>query len=570
MRVDEINYAARVREVVDGNFLPTDVQLFEHKKAVGIRGILPVFVAGIFARLSGGRAEAPFVLADLIFFTLTLGLFFLLFRTCGASFYPALACTWILYFFFDPGALPQPGPHFFQELFTVRLDRPLIEMERFPSPQWHAFFLFGFMALLFKGYQTQRKSLFVLAGLCTAILCYSYFYYAFFCFALLSSLLCFSLLAGKRRDFSLLLWAFIPSILAALPFLLLLQKAGETLPMKDIFERFGLYHGHFLFKRMSLYYICIALAFTALIRKKKSYDWILILSMLLGLGLLNKQFFTGSNLHPMHWHIRILHPLTIFMFCRIAIEAGKDGLAVPCKYLGRLALISLFGLTLFTYGIFVVKQNLYAELLHVPMQSRELDQHEFLAVLSRELPPESVLLTNDWNLARLIPVKTSFNVYLPHFAGTLASDAELTQRLMFASFLFGYKPSDWNEFLGQWPNQANDFRFMFGNTFMFEPHRERNEIYFHSSSLTETIASSGLLYLPPNLRQTWEQQYDALYGALDPTGTPMSERPLTPEFRLDMIVINRDSSWKILSDEVLLRRFKSKKTMGGYDIYQMS
>lgn len=532
VKVDELHAAARIREVMDGDFFPTDTQLQEHKNDPGLREMFPVWIGGILARLSGSVAF-PFVFFDFVMpFVTAFLIYFLLYRLTGVR-WLSLAGTLIVFFYFDNNALSSG-------LFSIRFDRPLIEMERFPSPQIYFPILIGWLILIFD-LEAGRPRLF-LTALLQGTMFYCYIYYAvpmnlaMGCFAIYA-------LAKKRWDFfrGLLIIEAIALVLA-IPYFWMLYQASRAVPIADILERFGLFHDHFIFKKWSLQYFIIAATTFFLLPVKRFKDYAPLIFLLIGLVLLNKQFFLGSNLHPMHWHSRILHPFSILATLNLLGAWRKSWIKILVIAFAALLTVSA-----------CVRQIRYG--LAIQNTSEDFaDERALYDWMKTDSIEHKVFLTLDPALSKRLLILTSNDVFLPHFTGTLASQEELEKRFLFALRLLGFDETKLRDFV---MNDSEFFptliRFVFGNYYTFELHRERQSQFQHNPAALDEIKHSYKIYIPESTLARWAAE--------------LKNADSTP-YRLDYVVVNPE--WKKLAGPAGLGQ--AKKIYGNfkYEVYDFT
>ena len=326
VKIDEVNYAARVREVYDGNYLPTDVQLAEHKKDPGIREIFPILLAGALAKVSRSILF-PFILFDFLMPFLSILLYYAFLKRLTPEKWLCLTGSFLLFFYFERASLSSFNHDFLKNVFKITLDHPVIEMERFPSPQLNfpllLLFFYSLLTIFLSQVPQNKGKSFWILGVLHGIFFYSYFYYSVFLAAFALLLLIYFILL-KKKDLSAQLVAVeFVALMIALPYLLMVLQARQLVPVTEITERFGLYHGHYLYKGATLQYGLAALLGLFFIRRKSNKDVILFLAVAAGLLLLNQQVFTGRNLHPMHWLIRIVHPFALLSLINLTGEIHR-------------------------------------------------------------------------------------------------------------------------------------------------------------------------------------------------------------------------------------------------------
>lgn len=538
VKIDEMHYAARVREFLDGTLIPTDVQLYEHKDDPGIRELLPIWIAGLTAHLMGS-VRGAFILLDAVSPFLAIALAVSLFRLLGLSAGLSAAGSLILYFYFDASAL--------QGLFdlirhgTVAFDRPVIEMERFPSPQFTFPMLLLFLYGLLSYWNTAKTRWIVLTAVIQGLLFYTYFYYAVFTSLIMVGCILYAFFMKRTTALRYLLLAEIAALAIAAPYLLLLKQSAAAVSLSVITERFAVVHGHFLYKGVTLTYAVLGAILFIIPSKKHQKDWILLFGLTLGLALLNKQWFTGSNLHPMHWLNRVVHPWIILMAANTLAEGIKGNWKPRSRTVIKSATFAWLVFACLLSGLSAAKQWVYASAAGRYENPMNAETDVFAKLNGGEQP--GVVLSVDLPFLKRLLIETGQDTYLPHFSGTLASDDEIEERLVLSAIIYGWTKEEWVSYISRDAAAVKLLRFIFGNRFVFELHRERDEEYRHRPEVLTEIMRGYKIYVPQNILHKWTALFDRF----------VTEKPLDllSKYKIDSIVIRKeDPRWNRLNPSI--------------------
>jgi len=558
IKIDELNYAARVREFFDGNLIPTDCQLWEHKSVPGLRGIFPIWVAGTLAVLSKSIAF-PFLFFDCVLPFASILLFFYFFRFLTHRPWLSLSGSVMLYFYFDPGALPFGSAVFWEKVLFPSFYTPVIELERFPSPQFNFPLLVAFCFSLMKLVLVPRRLWIIFNAFFLALLIYSYVYYAALAILLLGIMILFAIIKRNPVVHLLLASGFL-AIFLSIPYILMAVRASGSESFSEILTRFGLFEGRFIYKKQTVFHLGIAFICFFGIRNKKTPDFTLFAILMSGILLLNKQLFTGSNFHPMHWYVRILHPFSIIACVNLAghilngnTYGSRRYLSVPVYLFSALLPLAL------TASVFIKQIRYTLSISEIAPISAE--ETRLFDDFGGKHNTGRVILTFDTELIRKILIKTPADTYLPHFSGTLAPDSEIEDRLILAAQLVGVPREVFAAFLADERKAVPYLTFIFGNKYSFEIHRERQEEYRHTPEALELITSKYKIYVPPLKLEALMKRYDEI--------SAWSNTEKRRRFKIDYLILGREKTFPEKNESVISDNFELVWRGNLYRIYRV-
>ena len=285
------------------------------------------------------------------------------------------------------------------------------------------------------------------AGLFGGMLFYAYAYYAISWSAAVALLCLLALLRPAAMPRSVI-WAFVVTVVAALPFLYWKHVSELTGAYRIRTDRLGMYYGYLPTTwglRLTLSFGLVTLAGLAVWRWLRdraakggeavatgrwSYTAAMVpvvgSCVLGGIAGLNMQVVTGSNIQAEnHFPHMVLQPMVLLLFCLVVtLWAGKRSWSVAA---GAVA----FSVLYLACGAAQVEAAGTTAQLH---RVRTSDQALF-GWLEQNSEVGAVVATTDLRLSTVLPVYTHDGTLLANGSRTSASDDELIERYLLASAL---------------------------------------------------------------------------------------------------------------------------------------
>ncbi len=473
--MDEAIYSAGVQEVLEGNFIPTDLATIEHKHSLMIYGPLPFIIMAIITLITK-NIISTIIITDFIFAAITFYLFYLLTKKVTSSHSIALISSTLLLFFyriFIPPptiALSSLKDYLLSIFINSSQGNANLWLSRFMHPQITLPLLLLTILVAWKAYETKQQRYFIATSLLIAANMYSYFYnwtyIIVFIGTFFTTYVFFQHDTLKNKLLPLTLTAILTLILA-------IPHIKNTLALKslDITARSGVEYGRNIETISYLFLLLIVAVLIISYKKQKSpahhnphqkigsnpkstifqkklipeflqttpLSSILLLSLLLSAFIvLNIQLIIGYTIQNDHYYSRILVPIVILALAWIISSISLLKTLLEKKYVAAIFLTLLF------LSACIVQQNeikgQHANYAFTP------EEQELITTL-QSLAPNNVILTSSitWNL--WIPAYTHSDIYFPYSASTIASKEEMENRFITTFQLLKYTPNEVNQLL---------------------------------------------------------------------------------------------------------------------------
>ncbi len=473
--MDEAIYSAGVQEVLEGNLIPTDLTVFEHKHGLMIYGPLPFIIMAILAKLFGGLTPL-LIISDFIFSALTFIIFYILAKKITSSHNLSLIGSVLLLFFYrifiPPPTITFAGlKTYLTSIFlNTAQGNANFWLSRFMHPQITLPLLLLTILIIWKAFETKHKLYFLASAILLAANVYSYFYNwtYLFVFCTIFSLMMLVYIHNKegkyqehisqketpsqflhplnKKLFLALIGTIFLLIILCIPYLLNTIQIQDM----DITARSGIEYTQAVEPISVVFVLLILLIFTILLVKRKNNSTfthritqiitkmdqpsIVLLTLLLSsIIVLNIQLILGYTIQNDHYYSRILVPIVILSILWILSSSKFITTILQKKYITPVILLLLC-----TSAIIVHINEIRGQ---SPYYSFSPEEQELLTYL-QSLPPNSVILTSNitWNL--WIPAYTSADLFFPYSASTIASKEELENRFIFTFTLLNYTSSE--------------------------------------------------------------------------------------------------------------------------------
>lgn len=431
-------YGAQAKDVCEGHLLSVDAHLVEHKDLPISFSPLSSLFAGSLGCLLGSIPRffliADFILPPIIF----LALFFFLRKITSSTTTSLLGAALVLtadrLFLFLPPLTLGMAQAFWDILSINGRETIFLEFSRYPYPQLAFLILILQIYGLFRALVEKSFRWVLLAAIFLGLLFYTYFYYWIFVLAGIVFLLPLLLWQKKSDEVKILLLTTFVGLVISLPHWIFFFNFQAIPARQDILERMGLEPGRIRNLYRTAQYLIFAFIVFRSIKKKDFTFWFLLAFLLGGIAALNIQLLTGYTLQSWHWVTVVLNPFSIIIlvyllsriFNRKSIPKGFKRFYTPIVYF----LIIFFILRAFALQ-FVAAKNTY--------QGYTLPQTTIEAFnwLNNNTLKDAVILTPSFETNSQIPVYTHNNIFLPAGNVTVASNQEITERLLTAYQIFG-------------------------------------------------------------------------------------------------------------------------------------
>ena len=442
-------YDAAVREVYDGRIWVGDLALYEYKGQPlpsGFAG-LPPLMLGLLARVTGSIANifaltnflGPAV-AFLVLARLVLGMTNSLWTAVTTGLLVVFGTRsflrteyWLIETLWKARAMPAISDFLMAGVFDAELEFIRLFHPGFSFP-WLALGLYG----VFWSLQSPRRFPVWLAGLSLGSLFYMYLYYWTF-FAAGTAILTLVLLFTKQSIWKRSMAIIAIGLLFSPPYWAQLLRFRLSPSATDVLARSGLEVGR-SFDPFSIGYLLFCGIFAFVYRKRGLTFWFLISFMLGGVVCANLQVVFGASVQIEHYNHRVMAPWFLLMMAILIREVWRTHLVRWIDEqnvdIGRLPQIValLVCLFLLSYGLYAgylsVKREVFSPASPSPA---ELEAYEWL---NGNTATDSVLLFPSFSTASRVLAYTHNNIFVPNGLWTLASNAEILERVEIAYSLF--------------------------------------------------------------------------------------------------------------------------------------
>jgi hypothetical protein len=444
--IDETySHASRLREVYDGRLIPTDAGLAEHKAKPVAYYPLEVTAVGLLGRLAGVPISAAYVLADFLLPPLDFLLLFLLFRRLtqhglfsafaallllagGAQNVVMFLARVVVAAVHGPGALPA-------------VVRPL-EFSRFPVPEATFLLLAAALYAAVRAVEASRRWPWTLvAGTAFGLLVSSYIYYWMFVTAGVGLAIAAFAVRGRTREARSLMSIVAVAAAVSLPYWVSFFRFRALAEAPDVLARVGLEHAAGA-AMPSPRLLVLTLLAAAVAWASRRAAHVVVVACALGIPVIqNAHLLTGVMIQTVHWNYRIVHVwetvlATVVVGAGLMLGSDAAPSDVARRVLRRgLASASAVGLALTLVFLLGYQWLLVART--APAYRLPAGYAQAFHWIDASTPRDSVVMSASFETSMLLPVHTHASGYLAHGVVSLASTAELVDRLLLAYRLFG-------------------------------------------------------------------------------------------------------------------------------------
>ena len=477
----------RIREVLEGNLVVSDVDLYEYKQAPAFwpMGSAMYFYPFSFFTQS---VKTVVVTTDFVFPFLYFILFFLIaYFLTGRKIVLSIFSAFIVSIY-NPLAIQVPPPNLDILRSMWNTIYPLTDDPRAHYLTLRQSFIPGLVPILgtylflLLTLIKKNNAFPVVGGFFFALAAYTYPFH----FLYLSSvfvILFVIVLISKRYDVLKRMFIFGGSATVVLtPFIVNYFEVIALSQYNDIFARYGAEEGRFFrFESMKRYLASIILAGLVFLWGRKNdrrlTSYFVISALLSAIAVLNMQLFFGFSIHPDHWLNRdIVWAIT---FGYIVIAAWVIQMLF---LLNRNKVVSIIVSLAILFTGSVLYNNIRASTIFAEKNYQAFTQTrentELFEWLNSNTEKEDVIMTPSLVINTYIPLHTHNNIFIPRAFNTVAPNSELLERLFITYTLYEIDTL----YLQQ---------ILLGDNHVL-PHSDTNEINEKTDDLFE---SSGSLYL---------------------------------------------------------------------------
>lgn len=449
---DEMSYAAKVRDAIDGHWRAASPYVWEHKSAPAFTPYGGEMFLGSISWLTRLDLDSLIILTRFLAPAVSaLLLMRILFALTGSSAWSALGAGMVL---LEPGTYYYKPVYYFTMLlvdFPPLSDMPLL-YSRFLNPLLLIIPFLVSVLFLFRALERHRRTDVIIAGLTFGVNFYAQPYYSTYLLAWLLLLLLFYFRHGTQRGV-LVSIALLGLLVGGYAIVENFQKfQGQGL---EVVTRFGGYlRTRAPFNLFHKGVILSGLAFALFYRDKRSLAYRFLLSgMLGGYVLLNQHLMTNREIHSYHYN----YSNAIVASCAL-VALAKDWLSAGPRWVSaeRWALgLRVAGAALAVWLVvnaLVLQSRSYSEHMRSALPSEggySSNVKEWfprtITWINANAAKDAVFLADPY-VSFVIPVYTHANVFLnPDLyddAIAFMSDQELFERYMVHLKLRGATPTE--------------------------------------------------------------------------------------------------------------------------------
>lgn len=419
-------YAARVREVYDGNYFSSDPYIYENKHKPYIRPFLSEYLMGALGRISGLSINNLFIAGDFIFPVIIFYFLFyflnLLVRCPPLSLVGSMAI------------LLAEAPDSLTGLAKLGFPDWFLTFGRTISPQVHYIFFISCLIFVYRALADGKKIHILLSGLFLGLLFYVYAHFWAYIFA---GMIILSLYFLARREFKqarAVLFIFIAALVISIPFWINWLNLMHLPFYEEVITRVTLHRsGHIVISKLSILTLFIFGAFY----RKRDFRFFFIFSFLLaGLLCMNQQVLTGRTFDPQIWHIYANRQMAVIagiVLLERFLEKNKFREVFIRKFL-------IAGLAFIISTGAIIQVCNYQKAKYA--QARQQSLYGAFAWLENNTEKEDVVLAGD-AVSLLIPIHTHNNIYWSGYIFDYAnSDSDILERFFLLARIRGMSESE--------------------------------------------------------------------------------------------------------------------------------
>lgn len=404
---DELYYAARAHEVVDGHIYISNPYLYEYKSGEPVQFWVSDYILTKPLSLFGLDVYQIYFLHDFVLtFILALLVYFVFFKLTGNKVLSLASVFFInLALFFN--------------LFS-----------RAPSPQFNFIFFLLLTWLLIALNRHQKKKYFIWASIIFGFLFHIYTYYWTFYVVWLVIFLLLNKIHNKKFNLSPYVYMTLGAFVIAIPYFVSLFKNMQLSYYDESIYRLGMIDTHFPSGLKIVVLAGIVLLFFFWAYKKKwltinSSNIFLFSGVLAAIVSVNQHIITGKNLE---FSSHYLLP-SIFVICLAFAYILNKSPFVRKKYF----YVLIFALIVFV-GYQPVVQEIKSSATFKPEQVEWQKYGQAFRWLDQNTPKDSVVFANE-NVTVLLPTYTHNNVFYNRHANIhFMPDEEVYDRFLIHNY----------------------------------------------------------------------------------------------------------------------------------------
>ncbi|MCI0566104.1 hypothetical protein L0Y46_02795 [bacterium] len=439
----------RIREVLEGNFFISDVDLYEHKDAPAF---WPMGAESYYYPFSffTDSVSAVVVMTDFIFPSIFFLLFFGIayFITGKNLLLSALAA--LLISLYHPIAIHIPPPNWtFVQIFFDTVNPFAFDPSAYFLTRRQSFIpgllpLLGTYLFLLCALVKKKRIYWILGGIFLALNAYTYPFHFLYASSVIGILFILLLLQKEFKEARRMFFLFGSAAVMLVPFALNYLDVTTLPHYADIWSRNGSEEGRALnFLHWKRYAWSIALSILVWIWGKKTGNRMvasfLISALLSAIVVLNLQVILGFSIQVDHWLNRDI--IWAFTFAYIAMAAWiVSALARRKKEFALFLSASLAMVLLASISYNAIRAATFFAREEKDIFTIPAEQKEIINWLNENTNPGDVIVTPSFVTNTYIPLYTHNNIFVPRAFNTVASDDEIIERLFIAYELFNIQP----------------------------------------------------------------------------------------------------------------------------------
>ncbi|MBI2108832.1 MAG: hypothetical protein HYT93_01440 [Parcubacteria group bacterium] len=453
---DHINiHAARYRDIVDGAFIPGEMDTYEHKGGPILWPILsatilfPFFLP--FESIFPGIIITEFIFPILIF----ISLFLVLYRFTQHRFFSLVSAYAVMLFpqlstLLPPSSLTELKALIFQFIpFSGVTTSELNFLARdsyIPSgPFFVLMFYFVYRALT---EESRQKTFIVLGGIFYGLLFYLYFYFWVFATIFLGVLFLFFVLTKNYSFAKTVFLSGIIGVIVSVPFWINQYNLSQLPSYDDIMARMGIEEEYgvrwFLWKTYILHtFMAGAALYIGQKLSKKTLGFFLAALSVTGIIVYNINVITGFSLQSDHWGNKVflivngmILPTLAYYGWVLVNPLLKSRSLYLRKIFSVLALISILFLTTHVLES-TIKENIkYAA--NYTVAPALMEAYEWL---NKNTPKDSVVMTPSIETNIELAAYTHNRIFQARSQNNLLSKVEVLDRFFITYKFLGISPA---------------------------------------------------------------------------------------------------------------------------------
>lgn len=493
----------RIKEVLEGNLLPSDIDLYEYRDAPSFWPPLPPLFYVFFGLFTSSVTKAV-IIADFVFPSIFFILFYVLFYTISERKYVSLwfATLTSLYVYFSiqiPPSSVEVLRMVWNTFFPLSAEPYAYFLTRKESFIPTLVTLLLFFIFSFRAIKTRHKKDIIFAGVFYALNAYAYPYHFIYASASVSI---FFLLSGiiyvKNKNFKDTLWLKNIGLFVLTAGIVLIPFISNQIELRglpqytEILGKFGIEIGRsFRFEHSARYAIFLVLSGLIYVWSKRNQDRrgtaLFAISILFaGIAVLNMQMVLGFSVQSDHWLNRdLLWGMTIAYF--IVGVWLYDFLRARLKRPWVLKTVGILLLVCLCINS-IRYQYILAEDDYMTRTISKYFTDAFMW-LNQHTEKDSVVMTPSLVSNYFLPLYTHNKIFVPRTLNSVASEAEILERLFISYKVFGVTKDHLSQVLEEEKDSANTFDNYerFGTSYLFAFKYMSKDLKTYTGSLNTNI-----------------------------------------------------------------------------------